>query len=548
MSSEKLRESTAAFGFPILRITLFVGVSLVVIAGAVALRGVAVHGVQSDADVYGRDLAGAMAAAVHSPEITHHLADAELPTEWVVVSESARRNERVNRVGLMIGIEPADRRWVDLYAEGVGPASLLASSSARQAPDLVAREECIRDGLRQPASVIVWRDSAQAPRWVAMAPVRSAPLGQTLGLLWIEFTPQALVNRLAQIDQWFWAATLLSLALANGMTFALFRDGDSRLLLAGERRELQLQGQSLARARAEAERAAAGLRDRDREMGEQLALAREIQHSFLPREFPFGQQLRCAVAYEACPGIGGDLFDFFAVGPRTVGFYIADASGSGVSAAMVSALFKFTFERWNSMLVPAASDTDNTVDDDSAVRFERQARRFLAALNISLSDILNKRMFVTFLMGLMDVETGEVLFLNAGHQPPIIWRTDATRLEEINLPANIPLGVVADFAFDAGYARLRPGDKMLLYTDGITERMDARDREFGQHNLNQVFRANAHKSPELILASIRLETNNFGGQRGADDDQAMVLVEYLGPPGHERPPDQLRGGLVRARR
>lgn len=546
MTRDSLRDPSARARRLWGRVALFGMVSAATVLVALGLRSLALNALEERLTTYGRDLVGTMAASVHAPEVNQMLAEGAMPAEWVVMAEAARRNERVRRVGLMIGAETGERRWIDIYGDAPAPGASKPREVAVP-PDLVATEECVRMGLREASAMIVWRGHDGHPRWVGMAPVRSAPLGETLGLLWIEFAPRSATLPRALTDQWFWAGLLGALLVANGLTYALFHDREARVALAAERADRRAQADAAARARAELDKATNALRDRDRLVVEQLGLARDIQHSFLPREFPFGQQLRCAVAYEACPGIGGDLFDFFSVGPRTVGFYIADASGHGITAALASAVFKYHFERWNSMLVPVVSETDGTLDDDSAARFELQARRFLVALNISLSDIFNKRLFVTLLMGLMDIETGEVLFLNAGHQPPIIWRAEGTRLEEISLPANIPLGVVADFAYDAGYARLRPGDKLLLYTDGITERMDARDREFGQHNLNQVFRANAHKSPELILASIRSEANSFGGQRSLDDDQAMLLVEYLGPPGRERPPDQLRAGLARAR-
>lgn len=546
MTSEPLREPTPSRRLFTGRIVLHLIVCVVVVAMAWSLRGMALRGIVDDATVYARDLVGTMAASVHAPEVARLIDDGTLPDEWVVLAEAARRNENVRRVGLMLGTEAGEHRWLDIYGAELTPPG--ASAQAGEPPRHIDNEECIRMGLREASAMVMWRGSDGSPRWIGMSPVRSAPMGQTLGLLWIELAPQALTKRRALVDQWYWTVVLLLMAVANGLTFALMRERDTRLALGTERHERRTQSDALARARADVERLMAATRDRDRETAQQLVLARDIQHSFLPREFPFGQQLRCAVAYEACPGIGGDLFDFFALGPRTAGFYIADASGAGVAAALASAVFKYHFERWNTMLVPVANETDGTLDDDTAARFELQARRFVVALNMSLSDILNKRMFVTFLMGLMDIETGEVLFLNAGHHSPLIWRTDDARLEELNLPTNIPLGVVADFAYDAGYARLRPGDKMLLYTDGITERMDARDREFGQHNLNQVYRANAHKAPELILATIRQEAGNFGGPRALDDDQAMVLVEYLGPPGRERTPDQMRSGLARARK
>lgn len=264
------------------------------------------------------------------------------------------------------------------------------------------------------------------------------------------------------------------------------------------------------------------LEDRQRIMNEELALAREIQEGFLPRKFPFEDRLRYASLYDACSLVGGDLYDVFQLNKRTVAFFIADVSGHGVSAALITAIFKFLVDRREGFFDRNGSgQTANGPIDPKTVR------DFMMHVNRMMARRLDRGRFITFLFGALDVETGQIVFGNAGHNPPLVWRSAASHVEETEVPANIPIGLLEEFDFELAETRLQPGDKLVLYTDGITERMNRTQREFGIHNLMQTVRVNGHSDPEKIAAALRIETAAFGGSEPAHDDQALLIVERI---------------------
>ncbi len=244
---------------------------------------------------------------------------------------------------------------------------------------------------------------------------------------------------------------------------------------------------------------------------QELQVAREVQQRFLPETFPFGDRLNIAATYTPCEEIGGDIYDVFKAGPGTAAFYIADASGHGVGAALVGAVLKFNLEALK----------------DCIASGETQLADVVHRLNEALAGTMRRGGFVTFSLVVMDVETGRGCLVNAGHNPPLVWRSNEAHLEEMEVPPNLALAILPDFEFEPVRFQLNPGDKLLLYTDGITERLNASHQEWGVHNLMHTVRANAHTSVDAMARAISLENRLFGGSRSPNDDQALIVVEYL---------------------
>ncbi len=252
------------------------------------------------------------------------------------------------------------------------------------------------------------------------------------------------------------------------------------------------------------------LQDRERTMAEELELAQEVQMDFLPKAFPFTGELQFAALYRSTGVVGGDLYDAFRVNDRTAGFYIADASGHGVSAALVTAVLKVSFERFREG-IPAALESEGLA-------------QLVDELNNALQETIPDCSFVTFLLGILHLDSGELLLANAGHFAPLRYRTGV--VDELPVPSNLPLGTVAEWHFQIATSQLQPGDKLVIHTDGITELRDDGGEEYGRENLVTAIQTHGHLPPEALLAKIQLHTSEFAGNQEPIDDQAILVVDY----------------------
>lgn len=275
------------------------------------------------------------------------------------------------------------------------------------------------------------------------------------------------------------------------------------------------------------------LKHREEEMAVQLNLARQVQERLLPNTFPFAEQLTFASHYRACSDIGGDLYDVFPLGAKWVGMAIADVAGHGVSAALVTAILKVSIERH----LPALEHSLRRQPDpqQAAGMIERALSKFLTEMNKSLIGTMAEGTFVTFMLAVLDVETGEFLIANAGHNPPVRWSAERMAAEAIPLPANIPLGLFGDYQFKVASFRVGSGDKVVLYTDGIVEYMDASEEQFGMERLVEAVRASSMDSAAETVFRITQEARTFANDIAPDDDQAVLVFAYHGASTSDEP-------------
>jgi len=276
------------------------------------------------------------------------------------------------------------------------------------------------------------------------------------------------------------------------------------------------------------------LRERERIMADELKLAEEVQQRFLPHQFPFPERLRFAGMYRACSTIGGDLYDAFTLDDHTAGFYIADVSGHGVSSALVTAVLKVTVERFRQAMAEAMAPVDpNDVSSLSALETEElripnsAVTKFVEELNRAMCQTLVSNTFVTLMFGTIDLRTGDLRIVNAGHNPPILWDGETHTTRVLGVPSNLPLGLDSDFEFRLHKEKIQPGDKFILYTDGIPERQNSDDEMFGLERLVVAVETNGDFLPHLLQNAIDAACNDFGGEVDAQDDQALLVIEWM---------------------
>jgi len=236
----------------------------------------------------------------------------------------------------------------------------------------------------------------------------------------------------------------------------------------------------------------------------ELAIAREIQSSILPRSAPELKGLRINAAYRPMTAVAGDFYEFVKVDQNRVGFLVADVSGHGVPAALIAAMVKVAMQS----VVPSADDP----------------REVLRGLNRILSGQLQDQ-FVSAAYLWLDMENREALYSAAGHPPLLRWREGKLERVESN---GLLLGLRADSDYPVYEMPLNSGDRFLLYTDGVIEPENAAGDFFGDHQLEQIVRNNCSRRPaelsEELLSGIRQWRPASVPQQ---DDITLIIIDVV---------------------
>jgi sigma-B regulation protein RsbU (phosphoserine phosphatase) len=247
--------------------------------------------------------------------------------------------------------------------------------------------------------------------------------------------------------------------------------------------------------------------ERDQQLNaiqKELEVARRIQLSILPLEFPSSQNFRVAARYVPMTSVAGDFYDYIVANDKQAGLLIADVSGHGVPAALIASMVKL-----------AATSQRAQASDPSG---------FLAGMNTALLGNTQNQ-FVTAAYVHLDSESQELLYSAAGHPPMLLLRQGTVRpIEENGL-----MLAAFDFAKYSNAAhRLAPGDRLLLYTDGIVEAADASGTFFGQNSLSDLLCRTSTLSPceaaDRIIASVAQWAVS------QDDDLTVLVCDYVGMP------------------
>jgi sigma-B regulation protein RsbU (phosphoserine phosphatase) len=240
---------------------------------------------------------------------------------------------------------------------------------------------------------------------------------------------------------------------------------------------------------------------RSKQQDQELAKAREIQEGLLPKKIPQARGLEVAGAWQPASTVGGDYFDVLKFGERKIGVCIGDVVGKGISAALLMANLQASFRAFASEEVSPGS--------------------LVGRLNEVLLNNIAPDKFVTFWYCTIDTNENRLTYANAGHWPPILFHKsgEGVPLRE----GGTPLGIFPDWNYEDGGLPLASGDRLVLYTDGLTEAMNSNEQEFGEQRLVELVSRNIALSASELLAAIRKEVVNFCN--GVfQDDFTMVVV------------------------
>lgn len=240
-----------------------------------------------------------------------------------------------------------------------------------------------------------------------------------------------------------------------------------------------------------------------------LHISREIQQAILPKEFPpFPDEPTFDIyaSMVAANEIGGDFYDFFLIDQHRLGFVIGDVSGKGISAAIFMALSR--------TLIRATG-----LKGDSVSECMRYVNNLLCKESVS-------SMFVTVFYGILNTQTGEVDYVNAGHNPPYIL--SANGLRAVEMTNGLALGVMEDFNFESKTLQLNNGDQLLLYTDGVIEAMNLEETPYGEKRFENLLHQSLTLPIEAIIKKSFTDVNDFLNEAPQSDDITFLGITFKG--------------------
>ena len=239
----------------------------------------------------------------------------------------------------------------------------------------------------------------------------------------------------------------------------------------------------------------------------ELEVANVIQHSLLPTvndDYPGCKELDVRASMEAAKEVGGDFYDVFFVDPTHIAFVIGDVSGKGVPAALFMATSKITLQNCIRD-IPNLSEAVETANNALYARNDAE-------------------MFVTLWVGILDLTSGLMTFVSAGHNPPVLLHNG--KAEYLRIKNGFVLAGMEGMKYKQNSVQLEKGDTVYLYTDGITEAEDAKHNLFGEERLLDCFENKSESSAEQIIEDVKKSIDVFIDGNSQFDDMTMLCFRF----------------------
>ena len=254
------------------------------------------------------------------------------------------------------------------------------------------------------------------------------------------------------------------------------------------------------------------LDDRKKYMAVQsdLSTAYRIQQKILPQNFPaFPDRKEFSIYAEMHPAkdVGGDFYDFFLIDDNHLGFVIGDVSGKGISAAIYMAVARTMIKGIASQILDPAE--------------------CLSKVNTMLIPESDLSTFVTVFYGVLDIESGVISYCNGGHNLPYLVRNNSTVVQVENT-SGILLGKIEPFEFETKQIQCSSGDRIVLYTDGVTEAMNESNDMYDENRLVQYLKSHQTGDIDKLVKGIIVDVLKFMGKVNQSDDVTLLSLEYRG--------------------
>ena len=245
-------------------------------------------------------------------------------------------------------------------------------------------------------------------------------------------------------------------------------------------------------------------RERERQRLEQeIGIAREIQQALLPREFRDCPYMNVTAINQSCLEVGGDYFDVIDLGNERTAFLIADVSGKGLGAALLT-----------TMLQGALSGT----------AIGEKPGTLLSHVNKFLCSHSQIERYATLFFGILE-PGGKLEYINAGHPSPVLLR--GGRAEAPFDADSFPVGLIEEGEYKSSIVQLEPGDTLVLFSDGITEAMDPEENLFGTARLKETLERRTFETVDEVQSSVLQAVSEFARGARQADDLTLLIVRYL---------------------
>lgn len=251
----------------------------------------------------------------------------------------------------------------------------------------------------------------------------------------------------------------------------------------------------------------------ERRMESDLATAKAIQESALPRTFPPFPEIDAFDIYasmDAAKDVGGDFYDFFLIDDHTLGFLVADVSGKGIPGALFMMAAKAEIENYLATGMPPSEA--------------------IASANKRLCANNDAGMFVTVWAAILDFVTGELTYVNAGHNFPLLRHGRNGSWEWLKKKCGLFLGTFETAKYRQETIALEQGDELLLYTDGVNEAFSSDEEEFGNDRLEAFLMRHTELGPKLLVKRLRAEVATWATGAEQSDDITILALEYGATP------------------
>jgi serine phosphatase RsbU (regulator of sigma subunit) len=240
----------------------------------------------------------------------------------------------------------------------------------------------------------------------------------------------------------------------------------------------------------------------ERLMARDLSQAKKIQMGLVPSRPPRSETLDVAGSMEACRTVGGDYYDFFEYGQERVGMVLADVAGKGLPAALVmtnlQAQVRLLFDE----------------PGDIAIRMSK--------LDASVARSVPDNKFISMFFCMVDCGREELVYCNAGHNPPILVRADGT--VEMLEGGGTVLGMLPELSYETRSVPMRSGDLLMMFSDGVTEAVDQEDEEFGTERLVTLLLGARTEPSRDIVARVAEAIRDWSAGASQADDITMVVA------------------------
>ena len=246
-----------------------------------------------------------------------------------------------------------------------------------------------------------------------------------------------------------------------------------------------------------------------KELEKELEVAGGIQKRLLPADSPDIEGFELLGVCSPCEAVGGDSYDFIELDEGRWLITIADVVGHGVPAAMLMANLYATLR--------------------SHSQYDHELTSMVARVNDFIHRSTSTSQFITMFCGILDPQTGEFTFTNAGHNPPYVLRTNAEPDQTLETmeEGGIPLGMMPSMPYSSGAVTMEKGDILFLFTDGVTEVMNEKGELLGEEALEECLKQSVGLPLASIIHEVQVEVRSHSGDTPYEDDVTMVGMQRL---------------------